>query len=276
MRKDVNPHVQLFKHGGKEFDQMHGLNWYDFDARMYDPLLGRFHTVDPLAEKYYSISPYAYCANNPLIVIDPTGMDTTHVAYNMDNKDFQVQANLRGGDDIIVVDNPLPEVTVETKAIQKPGNGTVAKGYSITVITEAGMSIEGTPNYVVEILKGPDEGKKIYLNDIQQGVGGLNIGGNYNYTLYSYIGDIETFGVHSFEGKSTFESSSVGVFIGSMSFGSSKSKTSDGILKGRTISLGIGLGLPMSISTGTTTSKLRQDRNTSNKNQYPAFNQRYR
>ena len=35
----------------------------------------RFLTIDPLAEKYYSISPYAYCNNNPIMYIDPTGMD---------------------------------------------------------------------------------------------------------------------------------------------------------------------------------------------------------
>ena len=53
---------------------MHGLNLYDYSARYYQPAIGRFTTVDPLAEKYYSISPYAYCLNNPLKYIDPTGM----------------------------------------------------------------------------------------------------------------------------------------------------------------------------------------------------------
>jgi RHS repeat-associated core domain len=51
----------------------HGLNLYDFHARTYDLGTGRFLSVDPMAEKYYSISPYAYCANNPLIYVDPTG-----------------------------------------------------------------------------------------------------------------------------------------------------------------------------------------------------------
>jgi hypothetical protein len=45
---------------------------YDYSARHKDDW--RFTTVDPMAEKYYSISPYAYCGNNPLKYIDPTGM----------------------------------------------------------------------------------------------------------------------------------------------------------------------------------------------------------
>jgi len=65
--------VQPYKYGSKEFDTMHGLNQYDFHARQYDPAIGRFTTPDPLAEKYYSWSPYVYCYNNPLKFVDPDG-----------------------------------------------------------------------------------------------------------------------------------------------------------------------------------------------------------
>ncbi|KAA6302580.1 MAG: hypothetical protein EZS26_001087 [Candidatus Ordinivivax streblomastigis] len=64
---------QPYKYNDKEFDQMHGLNWYDYGARFYDPLASRWLTPDPLAEKYYAISPYAYCGNNPVNRIDPDG-----------------------------------------------------------------------------------------------------------------------------------------------------------------------------------------------------------
>ena len=65
--------VQPYKYNGKEFDNKNGLNWYDYGARHYDAALGRFVSVDPLAEKYLSTSPYGYCLNNPIMYIDPEG-----------------------------------------------------------------------------------------------------------------------------------------------------------------------------------------------------------
>ena len=66
--------VQPYKFGGKELDLTNGINFYDFEARSFDPVLMRFTSIDPMAKKYPQISPYAYCMNNPIRYIDPTGM----------------------------------------------------------------------------------------------------------------------------------------------------------------------------------------------------------
>ena len=73
--------VQPYKYNSKELDSKKGLNWYDYGARHYDAALGRFTTNDRFAEKYYSMSPYQYGANNPVNNIDVNG-DTIVVNPN--------------------------------------------------------------------------------------------------------------------------------------------------------------------------------------------------
>lgn len=56
---------------------------YYYEKRYYDPNKSTFLAVDPLAEKYSSLSPYAYCANNPLRYIDPDGMQIVDAEGNV-------------------------------------------------------------------------------------------------------------------------------------------------------------------------------------------------
>ena len=79
----MNPDLQPYKYNGKEFEAMHGRNAYDYGARFYDPLLPTWDRMDPLCEKYYHVSPYAYCANDPVNRIDLFGLRD----YDMDELD---------------------------------------------------------------------------------------------------------------------------------------------------------------------------------------------
>ncbi|UVR75113.1 RHS repeat-associated core domain-containing protein [Bacteroides xylanisolvens] len=65
--------VQLYKYNDKELDRKGGLDWYDYGARHYDAMIGRWCAVDSLAEKYNSFNVYNYCGNNPIRYVDPNG-----------------------------------------------------------------------------------------------------------------------------------------------------------------------------------------------------------
>ena len=72
-----NPHRggSDYKYSGKYLDRTYGLDLYDFEARRFDAIVPVFDRPDPLAWDYTSLSPYVYCAGDPVNCIDPTGMD---------------------------------------------------------------------------------------------------------------------------------------------------------------------------------------------------------
>ena len=76
MRESSNPGVQPYKYGGKELDRYSGLDAYDFGARAYFSDRMQWSTMDPLCEKYYDVSPYVYCLDNPVKYFDPDGLST--------------------------------------------------------------------------------------------------------------------------------------------------------------------------------------------------------
>ena len=75
-----------YRYGGKEWNAT--TSTYDFEARYLSPSFHRFTTMDPLCEKYYGISPYAYCANDPVNLVDPSGESTW--VYQVEDGTYRV------------------------------------------------------------------------------------------------------------------------------------------------------------------------------------------
>jgi len=107
----VNPFLgdtYKYKFGGKEYDDTFDINTYDFGARNYDPALGRWMNIDPLAEERINLSPYNFVQNNPIIRVDPTGALDDIFQVDQDGKITQIKAE--GEDVLVVVDNKGNEV----------------------------------------------------------------------------------------------------------------------------------------------------------------------
>lgn len=89
-----------YLYNGKELQE--DLDWYDYGWRMYDPSLGRFHTLDPYAYVYQSYSPYSYALNNPIRFEDTYGEgpgDRVKKAKSFVGKAYSQDKNLNQGAD---------------------------------------------------------------------------------------------------------------------------------------------------------------------------------
>ena len=97
-----------YLYNGKELNRDFDINLYEYGARWYDPALGRWTSVDPLAEVYYSYSPYNYVLNHPTGMIDPNGMFAWDPSYPTAQPDWMQEGYKPNRNPFARYENPNP------------------------------------------------------------------------------------------------------------------------------------------------------------------------
>ena len=191
--------VQRFRYNGKELDRTHGIDWYDYGARHMTPDAGRFTTIDPMAEKYYNTSPYAYCGNNPMRFIDPTGK------YEVDS--------------LMTNNSYYPVVAVFQSNIEKSGKGALSQ--DLRAAMKAKVPILKVDN-VTDFSEALKELKERDINVNTYTLNSHGTGGNSNSPAYFYIGYDP---ITSNTDLTQLKEGLVGhnIFIGACNIGSTKS-----------------------------------------------------
>src|SRR5574344_960527 len=113
-----------WQYNGKEVQTTGNVNWLDYGAREYDEVIGRWTRPDPMSEKYYGTSGYAYCVDNPIRLIDSNG-DSVRV-YIETVKQGHAWITTREGVNTIVYSYGRYDGT--TGSLSQSGLSTIANG----------------------------------------------------------------------------------------------------------------------------------------------------
>ena len=132
---------QDYKYNGKELDKSFGLNWYFYGARMYDPAVGRFTGVDPIAEQFAFVSVYNYAENRV-----PNGIDLWGLQF-MDANDARIYI---GNGSNSVKWSSLNRLS-RASLILVDGSGVVYNDGSIGSSLGAALSLSGVGYHVTQL-----------------------------------------------------------------------------------------------------------------------------
>jgi RHS repeat-associated protein len=170
----LNSHNTPFKFNAKEFDDETG-NYY-YGARYYNPKWNVWLSVDPLVEKYPEISPYIYCANNPIIYVDPDGRDFE--IFYTDSKGNEQSFIFNGNNQADAPENEFVKNVIDAYIYNKENGG----GESLITIAENPFVKVG----IVEQKLDSKDGSDIYSK--YEG----SKAGNYNFISWNPKLGLET------------------------------------------------------------------------------------
>ena len=171
--------------GKEEQDAAFGIAYSDFGARFYDRSAA-WTTIDPMAEKYFSVSPYAFCNNNPVKLADTDGQ-VVHIAIGA-----AIGAAVNGG--IAAIQGKSPqEIKAAAAGGAVAGAITAATGGASLIVAIAGGAVAGAAGSFTEQALGPDKvNLNILLEDTIAGAAGSVLGKGGNSIINKISGKVSS------------------------------------------------------------------------------------
>jgi RHS repeat-associated protein len=154
-----------------------GLDWYSFEARFYDPTLGRFPNVDPIIEKFPYLTPYNYASNNPVTNIDLWGLQGTNANSIWEGFKQLGPTIMQGFEEMGIsfqkkheeVKSDKPASSSTDKSVKYDGGDEIMIKDKTEGTSMDGSNVNGTPRNIIEM----EESLPSFDNNIMDAVKNL-------------------------------------------------------------------------------------------------------
>ena len=143
-------------------------NWYNpYGGLMANSTNGRWHVMDPLCEKYYDVSPYAYCHNNPIMLVDLDGMDDYYDYYgyflfsdNEETDNIIIRSWVDFSDISIPIDKKIDEIELPAESYSNIFTNTLA-----LLPSSDGVNVESLYNGKISVVVWNIEDANVKMSD---------------------------------------------------------------------------------------------------------------